>query len=620
MPIMSDNYLKNSDQHSSRDDCKSSSSSNVNPDCSPSGSETSPLVSPSTSPTPPKRRATPSTMPKTSHCELHDFINRNPATDRINYPLTSEINLSLKENSAPPPPPNIYPSLYPSCPSLFMAPSLFKPIIANNLSVGCPLNLSMSNPLKSSSNIRHLVDHSAPRSESGTDSCPTTRSTCETPSPNDIRTNHNMSDSKGEVSVENGADFRSSGSKRPSPGLLCVVCGDTSSGKHYGILACNGCSGFFKRSVRRKLIYRCQAGTGNCVIDKQHRNQCQACRLKKCIHMGMNKDAVQNERQPRNTATIRPETLLNDRDSERLLREGVAATVNALFTANSGIRGLAGNQGLQFSISNHFTNATDSRETMGNNNIDRSVEDDKSENGKDIEIGRGVNHFEYANNIPYQTSNGNALANSFGYTSGDQNFSALIPCHQESIYETSARLLFMAVKWAKNLPSFASLTFRDQVILLEESWSELFLLCAIQWCLPLENCQLFSTTGSNENNSLVNSDRLADLRVLTEILNRFKTIAVDPGEFACLKALSLFKPARGLKDVSRIESMQDQAQIMLLQHEKARNPTSPTRFGRLLLLLVSLRFVSAEKIGTIYFHRTIGNTPMEKLLCDMFKC
>lgn len=50
--------------------------------------------------------------------------------------------------------------------------------------------------------------------------------------------------------------------------------------------------------------------------------------------MGMNKDAVQNERQPRNSATIRPESLMNSEENERLLREGVVATVTAVINPN----------------------------------------------------------------------------------------------------------------------------------------------------------------------------------------------------------------------------------------------------------------------------------------------
>lgn len=47
-------------------------------------------------------------------------------------------------------------------------------------------------------------------------------------------------------------------------------------------------------------------------------------------------------------------------------------------------------------------------------------------------------------------------------TSNDPEFPTS-PCGLDSTHETSARLLFMAVKWAKSLPVFSNLPFRDQV-------------------------------------------------------------------------------------------------------------------------------------------------------------
>ena len=71
--------------------------------------------------------------------------------------------------------------------------------------------------------------------------------------------------------------------------IECIVCGDKSSGKHYGQFTCEGCKSFFKRSVRRNLTYTCR-GNRSCPIDQHHRNQCQYCRLKKCLKMGMRRE------------------------------------------------------------------------------------------------------------------------------------------------------------------------------------------------------------------------------------------------------------------------------------------------------------------------------------------
>ncbi|XP_075045461.1 hepatocyte nuclear factor 4-beta-like isoform X2 [Mixophyes fleayi] len=76
---------------------------------------------------------------------------------------------------------------------------------------------------------------------------------------------------------------------------LCAICGDRATGKHYGASSCDGCKGFFRRSVRKNHVYACRFNR-QCIVDKDKRNQCRYCRLRKCFRAGMKKEAVQNER------------------------------------------------------------------------------------------------------------------------------------------------------------------------------------------------------------------------------------------------------------------------------------------------------------------------------------
>lgn len=38
----------------------------------------------------------------------------------------------------------------------------------------------------------------------------------------------------------------------------CAICGDRATGKHYGASSCDGCKGFFRRSVRKNQSYTCR--------------------------------------------------------------------------------------------------------------------------------------------------------------------------------------------------------------------------------------------------------------------------------------------------------------------------------------------------------------------------
>uniref|UniRef100_A0A183BK64 Nuclear receptor domain-containing protein n=1 Tax=Globodera pallida TaxID=36090 RepID=A0A183BK64_GLOPA len=105
----------------------------------------------------------------------------------------------------------------------------------------------------------------------------------------------------------------------------CAICQDRASGLHYGIYTCEGCKGFFKRTVQNKRIYTCCAAAaavnfvldgavqqpqhqqqqqnnnnmlGNCPMTKEQRNRCQFCRFQKCLKQGMVLEAVREDRMP----------------------------------------------------------------------------------------------------------------------------------------------------------------------------------------------------------------------------------------------------------------------------------------------------------------------------------
>ena len=76
---------------------------------------------------------------------------------------------------------------------------------------------------------------------------------------------------------------------------------------------------------------------------------------------------------------------------------------------------------------------------------------------------------------------------------------------------------------------------------------------------------------------------------------------------------------RTLREFHAVATLQDQAQLTLSQYIRTAYPTQPFRFGKLLLLLPTLSAISGATIEELFFRKTIGNIPIERLLVDMYK-
>lgn len=73
----------------------------------------------------------------------------------------------------------------------------------------------------------------------------------------------------------------------------CSICDAPTHGMHFGVSTCKACASFFRRSMVERKRYKCRF-QDLCIINNKVRNNCRACRLKKCYNMGMIREGLFN--------------------------------------------------------------------------------------------------------------------------------------------------------------------------------------------------------------------------------------------------------------------------------------------------------------------------------------
>ncbi|XP_063712424.1 hepatocyte nuclear factor 4-gamma-like [Symsagittifera roscoffensis] len=340
----------------------------------------------------------------------------------------------------------------------------------------------------------------------------------------------------------------------------CLICGDKSTGKHYGASSCDGCKGFFRRSIRKSNSYVCR-WQRNCTIDKDKRNQCRFCRLRKCYQFGMKKEAVQNER-------------------DRISSQG---------------RNLEGSN-------DGFPIPPPPTPLPGVNELPR-VHMQQPPVG--ITVAELLNS-EKSPFIPLVAE------------------STLKPLSSlTELCESMNQQLKALVEWAKTLPVFMLGNLDDQVSLLRASAGEQLILGVAKRSLysKVNSLVLGNNYILTTNTGLLYPDMISIVSaIMTDIVEPMREMRLETTEFVLIKAIIFFEPlARNLKDSQRIKTVRRDLYEQLERSisERFLDGNSTTRFAEILALQAPLSKLAYKMKDQLKNSIMCGSVRIDKLLNEM---
>uniref|UniRef100_I3M5R7 Nuclear receptor subfamily 2 group C member 2 n=1 Tax=Ictidomys tridecemlineatus TaxID=43179 RepID=I3M5R7_ICTTR len=339
--------------------------------------------------------------------------------------------------------------------------------------------------------------------------------------------------------------------------------------RHYGAVSCEGCKGFFKRSVRKSLTYSCRSSQ-DCVINKHHRNRCQFCRLKKCLEMGMKMESVQSERKPFDVQREKPSncaastekiyirkdlrspliatpTFVADKDGTRqtgLLDPGMLVNIQQPLIREDGTVLLATDskaetsQGALGTLANVVTSLANLSESLNNGDTSEIQPEDQSASeitrafdtlAKALNTADGASPPGLADGV--DTSGGGSIH----VISRDQStpiievegpllsdthvtFKLTMPSPMPEylnvhyICESASRLLFLSMHWARSIPAFQALGQDCNTSLVRACWNELFTLGLAQCAQVMSLSTILAAIVNHLQNS-IQEDKLSGERI-----------------------------------------------------------------------------------------------------------
>ncbi|XP_059179020.1 ecdysone-induced protein 78C-like [Physella acuta] len=372
--------------------------------------------------------------------------------------------------------------------------------------------------------------------------------------------NNNFDDEK----IQQAADSNSP----KQPFVPCKVCGDKASGYHYGVTSCEGCKGFFRRSIQKQIEYRCLRD-GKCMVIRLNRNRCQYCRFKKCLAVGMSRDSVRYGRVPKRSKSQEEQSVSSSDSSQ---------DQTALESKQLAIYDVI----LSISQAHHAHCA---------------ITEDKIKS-----IVRHPATLMTKIHIP---------VGQLQFTNEEIEAQRLLMWQQLATLITPS--IHSVVEFSKRVPSFPDLSQDDQLILIKTGFFEIWLTRMSRMISKEENIILF------EDGSCISRQELAVVyspdfvASMFEVANGINILNLNDTEIGLFTGIVLATADRqGLSDCPAVERIQDRL-VEALKLQVSRNHSSEENlFATIIMKLPELRTLGSQHNDLLRWYRLQwhrGNLP-----------